>query len=220
MKRSGALPNRITTLIGILSIGGATVFAEPSVQEVERALERAVTYFSESVAVEGGYVYFYSPDLSRRLGEGAARETEIWVQPPGTPTVGEALLEAWLATGDPGFRDAALAAGKALVYGQLESGGWRNSIEFDPAGPRVDQYRNGKGRGKNYSTLDDEISQAALKFLVRLDHALESQVPEIKDAVAYGLDRFLQAQFANGAFPQVWLGPVPAVTPAKANYPE
>lgn len=220
MKRSGALPNRITTLIGILSIGGSTLFAEPSVQEVEQALERAVTYFSESVAVEGGYVYFYSPDLSRRLGEGAARETEIWVQPPGTPTVGEALLEAWLATGDPGFRDAALAAGKALVYGQLESGGWRNSIEFDPAGPRVDQYRNGKGRGKNYSTLDDEISQAALKFLVRLDHALESQVPEIKDAVAYGLDRFLQAQFANGAFPQVWLGPVPAVTPAKANYPE
>lgn len=220
MKRSGALPNRIATLIGILSIGGPTLFAEPSVQEVEQALERAVTYFSESVAVEGGYVYFYSPDLSRRLGEGAARETEIWVQPPGTPTVGEALLEAWLATGDPGFRDAALAAGKALVYGQLESGGWRNSIEFDPAGPRVDQYRNGKGRGKNYSTLDDEISQAALKFLVRLDHALESQVPEIKDAVAYGLDRFLQAQFANGAFPQVWLGPVPAVTPAKANYPE
>lgn len=220
MKRSGALPNRITTLIGILSIGGSTLFAEPSVQEVEQALERAVTYFSESVAVEGGYVYFYSPDLSRRLGEGAARETEIWVQPPGTPTVGEALLEAWLATGDPGFREAALAAGKALVYGQLESGGWRNSIEFDPAGPRVDQYRNGKGRGKNYSTLDDEISQAALKFLVRLDHALESQVPEIKDAVAYGLDRFLQAQFANGAFPQVWLGPVPAVTPAKANYPE
>lgn len=220
MKRSGALPNRIATLVGILSIGGSTLFAEPSVQEVEQALERAVTYFSESVAVEGGYVYFYSPDLSRRLGEGAARETEIWVQPPGTPTVGEALLEAWLATGDPGFREAALAAGKALVYGQLESGGWRNSIEFDPAGPRVDQYRNGKGRGKNYSTLDDEISQAALKFLVRLDHALESQVPEIKDAVAYGLDRFLQAQFANGAFPQVWLGPVPAVTPAKANYPE
>ena len=56
----------------------------------------------------------------------------VWVQPPGTPAVGTAMLEAYQRTGEPAVLDAALDAGRALVRGQMHSGGWTNRIEFDP----------------------------------------------------------------------------------------
>ncbi len=189
--------------------------------EVASAMKRATQFFVETLSVHGGYVYFYSLDLERRLGEGTATPSEIWVQPPGTPTVGFAFLEAFSATGDRYYLEAATRVGKALCYGQLQSGGWRNSIEFDPAGKRVDQYRNGKGKGKNNSTLDDGISQSALRFLIKLDAALEGKEESIRDAVQFGLKGLLGAQFPNGAFPQVWRGPVDqSVSVVPAQLPE
>lgn len=173
-------------------------------------MRRAVEAFVGAASHEGGYVYYVTLE-GRRLGEGEAAPTEIWVQPPGTPEVGEALLDAYEATGDAFHLEAALRAGHALVHGQLESGGWRNSIDFDPAGPRADRYRNGKGRAKgaNFSTLDDDITQASLRFLLRLDRATGSSDGPVAEAVAYALPRLLAAQFANGAFPQGWNAPVP-----------
>lgn len=193
----------------------------PSSGEVAEALRKAASYYGDELAVNGGYVYYYSPDLSRRLGEGVAVETEIWVQPPGTPTVGEAFLDAYDATQGSTFLYFAISAGNALLYGQLKSGGWRNSIDFDSSGPRIDEYRNGKGRGKNLSTLDDDISQSALRFLMRLDEALMFQGEEIHEAVEYSLTNLLKAQFSNGAFPQVWGGPSRGVNPPdSASFPE
>lgn len=192
----------------------------PSVDEVESALLKASTYFYRNVAVEGGYVYYVSLDFSRRLGEGKATPTEVWVQAPGTPTVGMAYLSAYKATGGSVHLEAAVAAGRALIYGQLESGGWRNSIDFDSSGPRIDQYRNGKGRGKDYSTLDDGITQGALTFLIKLDEALNFENEEIHEAVEYALQRILAAQFTNGAFPQVWLGPVTSLEKKAASFPD
>jgi hypothetical protein len=51
-------------------------------------LAKAATFYRSKAASHGGYVYYYAPDLSRRLGEGAAGPDEIWVQEPGTPAVG------------------------------------------------------------------------------------------------------------------------------------
>ncbi|MDF1738841.1 MAG: pectate lyase [Verrucomicrobiales bacterium] len=211
-----------TLLIGSLAsgLGWGVCQGAPSADEVNAALLKAAVYFHGEVAVEGGYVYYVSPDFSRRLGEGKASSTEIWVQSPGTPTVGMAYLSAYKATGQKFFLKAATDAGRALVYGQLESGGWRNSIDFDSKGPRVDQYRNGKGRGKNYSTLDDGITQEALTFLIRLDEALNFEDEEIHGAVEYALPRLLAAQFPNGAFPQVWLGPVKTQGEMPASFPD
>ncbi len=182
------------------------------------AMKRAAIAFEEAAGFRGGYVYYVTLD-GRRLGEGEATATEIWVQPPGTPAVGECLLDAFEATSEPTFLEAAVRAGQALVYGQLESGGWRNSIDFDPSGPRVDQYRNGKGRGKNFSTLDDNITQSALKFLIRLDQAEGGRQAEIREAIEYALPRLLAAQFANGGFPQGWTGPVAPRPVVKASFP-
>jgi hypothetical protein len=106
--------------------------AEPTKAEAEAAIVKAVDFFYSQVARHGGYVYLTSSDLKLREAEGIPGESTIWVQPPGTPAVGEALLEAYLATKNPRCRAAALAAGRALARGQLQSGGWDYQIHFAP----------------------------------------------------------------------------------------
>ena len=184
------------------------------------AMKKAAIYFRTKIAKHGGYVYYVSPDLTQRLGEGVAGPEEIWVQPPGTPSVGLAYLKAHWATGDKFYLDAARETGEALIYGQLQSGGWTASIDFDPRGPRIGQYRNGKGKGRNTSTLDDGITQESIRFLSQLDKALEFKDEKVHAAAKIARDALLAAQFPCGAFPQVWTGPVAKQPVAKANYPD
>ena len=171
---------------------------------VKAAMKKAATFYTEKVARHGGYVYFTAPDFSWRHGEGPAADSQVWVQPPGTPTVGMAYVTAYNATRDEFYLDAALAAAEALIYGQLESGAWTNSICFDPSSPLTAQYRNGKGKGRNFSTLDDGISQAAIQFLVLLDQSTGFKNETVHDAAKVALNALLKAQFPNGAFPQGW----------------
>ena len=187
-----------------------------------QAMKQAGDYFHQKVAVSGGYVYEYSLDLTRRQGEGKAGPTEIWVQPPGTPTVGMAFVSAFEATGDEQFLTAAIDAAQALMFGQLESGGWNASIDFDPKGTHADRYRNGKGRakGKNFSSLDDDKTQSAVCLLIRVDKALEFRNVEIHDATTLALNSLLAAQFSNGGFPQGWRAPVSQQPVKGASYPD
>jgi PelA/Pel-15E family pectate lyase len=189
-------------------------------QTATESLKQATRYFHEHVAAHGGYVYFYSLDLTQRFGEGIATPDQIWVQPPGTPTVGMALLKAYEATGDPVFLDAATDAATALIYGQLKSGGWTNCVDFDPKGERVSEYRNGKGKGKNNSSLDDGQTQSAIQFLVLADATHKFQHAQIHESAKVALDALLDAQFPNGAFPQIWTRPVQPQPQLMASYPD
>lgn len=186
------------------------------------ALKKAVDYYTTKVAVHGGYVYHTTPDLSVRWGEGLATKSQIWVQPPATPTVGLALLKAYEATGDAAYLAAAKATGEALIYGQLKSGGWTNFVDFDPESKAAGDYRNGRTRGKGskFSTLDDGIGESAIQFLAHLDQALKFEDAAIHQATLAALDALLAAQFPNGAFPQGWTGPVPSQPVVKPNYPD
>ncbi len=206
--------------ISMLALASSSVHADEQLRkDAAEAMKRAATYYRTKVATHGGYVYYYALDLQQRWGEGEATRDQIWVQPPGTPTVGMAYLRAFEATGDRFYLDAARDAALAIVYGQLESGGWTNSIDFNPRG-KVAKYRNGKGAGRNYSTFDDGISQAALQLLMRTDQALSFKNKEIHEAVEIGLAALLKAQFPNGAFPQVWIGPSAPQPILKASFPD
>ncbi len=192
--------------------------------EALEALRKAVRFFSQEVAVEGGYVWAYSADLRYREGEGQASQTTVWVQPPGTPSVGEALLRAYERTGEEEFLVAAQKAGHCLVRGQLESGGWTYRIEFAPEARRRFYYRlpPGSEKGFNWSTLDDNTTQSALTFLMRLDRALRFSDKMVSESVRYALEKLLAAQYPCGAWPQGFREPPePSLYPVlRARYPE
>src|SRR5690348_10166656 len=101
-----------------LLLWNSTSAAEPNRDEAAAALQKAVAFFCDKVSVEGAYLYRYSEDLSLREGENKATATTAWVQPPGTPAVGEALLAAYERTEETYLLDAAVAAAQALVNGQ------------------------------------------------------------------------------------------------------
>ena len=193
----------------------------PLRDQASAAMKQAATYYRSEVASHGGYVYYYSANLQQRWGEGKATADMAFVQPPGTPTVGMAYLRAYAATGDKFYLEAAVETCEALVAGQLKSGGWTQVIHFTPpAEGRLGDYRHGKLAGKwNASSLDDDQTQAALELLMRTDEALQFRHAAIHEATEYGLNALLKAQFANGAFPQVWTGPVSAQPVLRAQFP-
>jgi len=180
--------------------------------QATQAAAYATAFFRDEVATHGGYLWEYSSDLSVRRGEDPAPPTRIWVQPPGTPTVGMAYLRMFEVTNDSRYLDAARDAGNALVWGQLVSGGWWYWIDFDPQVEQNQFYRRHLDAGltdpdardslRNFTIFDDDNSQSALRFLMRLDTSLGFQDAAVHDAVDYALDAFLAAQYPNGAWPQ------------------
>jgi len=193
-------------------------------EQAAQALRRAVDFFRAKAGVQGGYAWRVSEDLSLREGEGKCTATMVWVQPPGTPAVGLAFLEAWEATKDPAYLEAVRETARALVRGQLRSGGWTYSIEFDPGARKKFAYRVEPEGPRRFdtSTLDDDTTQAALLFLVRADRTLEFKDEAVHGAAEYGLSALLKAQHPCGGWPQRFDGPAdPAKFPArKASYPE
>lgn len=212
----------IRSLTLILLIASTARSAELR-DDAAAGLKKAVGYFRTNVGVQGGYLWKYSEDLTKREGENRATATQAWVQPPGTPAVGLALLNAYESTGDPYYREAAIETAHALVRGQLRSGGWDYKIEFDPKLRGAYAYRTEATPGKfNVTTFDDNVSQAVLRFLMRVDTLLERKDQAVHEAVIYALDSLLKAQYPNGAWPQRYeafpeAGQFPV---AKASYPE
>lgn len=175
------------------------------------AAKKATEFLHLKVSTDGGYLWRYSADLALREGEGIVETHTVWVQPPGTPAVGEAFVKLYEASGEPVFRDAAIAAADALRRGQMRSGGWQASIEFEANRRKKWGYRTepaGRKR-KDQSSLDDDKTQSAIRFVMKLDRALEFKNDSVHEMALYALDGLLEkGQFPNGAFPQVWTGPL------------
>lgn len=221
----------------VVLAGGGVSAAELSASDGRTAMKKAVSFFRQNVSASGGYLWQYASDLSEREGENQASATQVWTQPPGTPYVGEALLEAYLVCREDYLLDAARDAGHALVNGQLVSGGWDYRIEFDPKkrnqwAYRVDQaaadkllsetQKKASQKAKNVTTLDDDTTQSVLRFLMKLDSVLNLQDKPIHDSVKYALQALLKAQYPNGAWPQRYSEfPEPKNYPVKkASYPK
>jgi hypothetical protein len=194
-------------------------------EEILSAMKKASTFFVEKVANHGGYHYYYSDDLSYGRSEHAEGPTQIEVQRAATPIAGMAFLEAYAATRDRYYLEAAAKAAHALVEGQLCSGGWDYVIEFDPAKRARRHYRtdgNCPASNPAPATLDDNTTQGALRLLMRVDRELEFKDQAIHRAALYALDTLIEAQYPNGAWPQRFAGkPDASKHPVKkASYPE
>ena len=211
----------------VVAAGSLLHAADDALASKARAAMEKATAFMRSISTEGGYLWRYSTDLSERAGENKATATQIWVQPPGTPSMGMTFLRAYEATGDARYLDAAKAAADALAVGQLESGGWDYLVEFDPKLSTHWYRRSDVGKisateaakRKNISTYDDDNTQSAIRLLLAVaDAANGSNSPRdmrIRDARDYALKKLLEAQRPNGGWPQRWDG----VAPNPADHP-
>lgn len=162
------------------------------------ALERA-TAFLRSISTNGGYVGMYSPDLEERYGEARyerASSTQIWVQPPGTPSVGEVFLRAYRITNDPRYLEAAREVGRALAWGQRKEGGWDHRVDVEHLTPDAKT----PDRKSGHCTFDDNITQEAITFLMQLDEELDESW--LDGSINLALEFMMRARFDNGAWPQ------------------
>ena len=190
--------------------------------EVSAAAIKAVSFYHTKAAAHGGYVYRYSADFTLREAEGIPGPDTIWIQPPGTPAVAMAMLDAYEATKDEKCLAAAVEAARCVSRTQLASGGWDYSGHFDAQGRESKNYcRKADGTAnprtqtatreagwhnwrrqdkKNYATYDDDVSQAATRLLVRVDHALGGKDAEIKDAADFALRTIIMTQYPAGGW--------------------
>ena len=199
---------RMSWVVCLGALMAAPAGAQPLRSEVEAAMKKATTFMAETVAYRGGYVWTVSEDLAVRWGEVPARPSQIWVQ-AATPMVGMALLDAYDATRDRYYLDAAKRAADALIYGQHPRGGWHYFVDFNPVGldewytTRASRFEYGYEEYRHYygnATNDDQVTSDAAAFVLRyyattLDTAYRA--PALK-----ALDFVLEAQYPNGAWPQ------------------
>ena len=203
-------------LVGLSAVpmAGALCGAAPAVADrtaVLAAMRRATTFMTDTVSMQGGYVWSYLPDLSRRWGEMEAWPSMIWTQAPGTPEMGQIFLDAYRATGDELYYEAAARAGDALIAGQHPSGGWNYIIDFDGEaslrrwyetigrnGWRLEEFQHYYGN----ATFDDHATVECGKFLLRL-HLVKNE-QRFRQAVDRTISFVLQSQYPVGGWPQRW----------------
>lgn len=197
------------TLLLLLTAAAPAGAQAPAPDEVRAAMRRAAEFMVERVATNGGYVWSYLPDLSRRWGEMEAKPTMVWVQPPGTPTMGHLFLDAYHATGDEYYYRAAEQAADALIWGQHPSGGWNYLIDFGGEGSlrhwygtvgrngwRLEEFQHYYGN----ATFDDAGTSEAAQLLLRL--YVEKRDPRYRPPLERAIAFVLDSQYPVGGWPQ------------------
>lgn len=194
--------------------------------DAARAMRRAAAFMDEHVSYRGAYVWSYLPDLSTTWGEMEAKRTMCWVQPPGTPSVGHSLLDAYHATGDETFYRAAERTGLALVEAQLPVGGWNYIHDFAGKGSLRDWYAIIGANGwrleefQHYygnATFDDAGTSTAAQLILRL--YVERRHPKFKTSLSRVIDFMLKAQLRGGPADGGWPQRFPAFSGAVSEMP-
>jgi PelA/Pel-15E family pectate lyase len=183
--------------------------AAPGRARILDTMKRATVFMVDRVSTNGGFVWTYLPDLSRRWGEMEARPSMIWIQPPGTASMGHVFLDAYHATGDEYYHAAAEKVAGALIWAQLPSGGWNYVADFggDRAlrewydtigrnGWRLEEFQHYWGN----ATFDDAGTAESAKLLLRL--YVEKRDPKYKPALDKALQFVIDSQYPIGAWPQ------------------
>jgi len=181
----------------------------PGRAQILDAMKRATTFMTEKVSTNGGFVWTYLPDLSRRWGELEARDTQIWIQPPGTATMGHLFLDAYHATGDDDYYRAAERTANALIWAQHPSGGWNYLADFggdrslrewyDTIGRnawRLEEFQHYWGN----ATFDDAGTAESARLLLRV--YLEKRDPRFKPALDKAIQFVIDSQYPEGFWPQ------------------
>ncbi len=188
-----------------------------STDKVLDAMKRATRFMVEKVGNRGAYVWQYLPDMSRRWGELEALPTMGWIQNPGTAAMGHLFLDAYHATGDEYYYNAAVEVAALLMEHQLEHGGWNYMIDlageksmkrwYDTYGRqawRMEEFHHYYGN----ATFDDNGTITAAELLLRM--YVEKHDERFKPALDKVINFVLKSQYPSGGWPQRY--------PIEANY--
>lgn len=209
MKPRSRLLLFVLLLAAALRLTAAESASPPDRATVLATVKRATTFMVEKAGYQGGYVWQYLPDFSRRWGEMEAFPTMMWIQPPGTPAMGNLFLDAYHVTGDEYYYRAAEQTGVAMVKVQHPTGGWNYIADLAGEeslkkwyatigrhGWRLEEFQHYYGN----ATFDDSTTVAAARFMLRL--ALEKKDPRFQASLERALKFILDSQFPVGAWPQ------------------
>lgn len=108
-------------------------------EAVRATMKKATAFMVEQVSNQGGYLWNYAPDFSRVWGELECKPSMMWIE-RGTPAMGNIFLDAWHATGDSYYLEAARQAAAALIWAQLPCGGWNYMADFAGEASLKDWY--------------------------------------------------------------------------------
>lgn len=202
-----AMRNTIGLFVGLVAAICAWSDEAPSRESVTSAMSRATDFLFDALSYRNGFVWLVTVE-GERFGELKARPSMIWVEPPGTPSVGLVLLEAYRATGDAAYMERAKAVADALAAGQHPSGGWNYFIDFDPEGlpAYYDEFFSKCWGWQEYlkerpnATFDDYTTTEATRFFLRLYDATKD--PAHRAVLDKALGHILAAQDRSGGWPQ------------------
>lgn len=190
---------------------GVNINAQTKISEeqVKETMLKVTEYMVQNVSNNGGYLWYYMPDFSRQWGEMEAYKSMIWLQHPGTISMGHLYIDAFHTTQNEYYYQAAEKAAAAIIWGQSQEGGWNYMIDF--AGDRsLKQWYNTIGKNgwrleefQHYygnSTFDDDVTSDATRFLLRM--YLEKLDPTYKPSLDKAINFVLKSQYPNGGWPQ------------------
>ena len=202
---------KIILIAFLLPLFGTKLDAQSKVSEeqVMATMMKATRFMVEKVSNNGGYLWYYMPDFSRQWGEMEAYKTMIWMQHPGTISMGHLFLDAYRATENEYYYQAAQKIAAAIIWGQSHEGGWNYVIDFagdrslkqwygtiGKNGWRLEEFQHYYGN----STFDDDITSDAARFLMRM--YLEKMDPTYKPALDKAIGFILKSQYPIGGWPQ------------------
>jgi PelA/Pel-15E family pectate lyase len=208
----------LTAYLAGCATQGASSAAAPAKPDLTRkthgalalgAMKQATSFMTDTVSHRGGYVWAYLPDFSRLWGEMEAKRTMLWVQPPGTATMGHAFLDAYHATGDEQFWNAAVASTRALMKAQHPAGGWNYIYDFAGEASLKDWYATVGANGwrleefQHYygnATFDDAGTAEASQLMLRM--YLERKDAEFRAPLERAIRFVLDSQYKIGGWPQ------------------
>ncbi len=181
----------------------------PAREQVLLSMKNATRFMLDKASYRGGFVWSYLPDFSRQWGELEARRTMVWMQPPGTSSVGHLMLDAYHATGDEFYYQGAQQVAAAIIFAQHASGGWNYVADYAGDASLKDWYATiGKHAWRleefqhyyGNATFDDMGTAEAAKFLLRI--YLEKRDEQYRVPLYKAIDFVLNSQYPIGGWPQ------------------
>jgi len=100
--------------------------------------------------------------------------------------------------------EAVRIADNVLLY-QRETGGWQKNVEMASVLSEKDKAGLRRARIKNDSTLDNGATRTQMRYLAMVYQA--TGIERFKDAFLKAVDYLLEAQYANGGWPQFYPNP-------------